>query len=234
MNRYFGIYGALALLFQPLTGCSDAAPQNESAAPANVAADEQAAPDKLVIAFGDSLYAGYKLSPRQGFAPQLQAALRANGMSVTVSNAGVSGDTSAAGRARLTYVLDNAPQEINLVLIGLGGNDMLRGIKPSETRANLSAMLDETKKRGIETVLTGMIAAPNMGADYANEFNAIYPELAAQYKLPLYPFFLDQVVTDRNLMLADGIHPNDKGVAKIVGGIEPIVTGVLAKKDSGN
>lgn len=182
---------------------------------------------KLVIAFGDSLYAGYRLGPKDGFAPQLQAALRARGLAVSVLNAGVSGDTSSAGKARLAFVLDNAPQPPVLVILGLGGNDMLRGTKPAETRANLTEMLDELNRRKIPSVLTGMLASPNMGPDYAAAFNPIYPELAQQYRAPLYPFFLDGVVTDANLMLPDGIHPNKDGVARVVGGIAPLVETAL-------
>ncbi len=182
---------------------------------------------KLVIAFGDSLYAGYRLGPKDGFAPQLQAALRARGLAVSVLNAGVSGDTSSAGKARLAFVLDNAPQPPALVILGLGGNDMLRGTKPAETRANLTQMLDELNRRKIPAVLTGMLASPNMGPDYAAAFNPIYPELAKQYRAPLYPFFLDGVVTDANLMLPDGIHPNKQGVARVVGGIAPLVETAL-------
>jgi acyl-CoA thioesterase-1 len=182
---------------------------------------------KLVIAFGDSLYAGYRLGPKDGFAPQLQAALRARGLAVSVLNAGVSGDTSSAGKARLAFVLDNAPQPPVLVILGLGGNDMLRGTKPAETRANLTEMLDELNRRKIPAVLTGMLASPNMGPDYAAAFNPIYPELAKQYRAPLYPFFLDGVVTDAKLMLPDGIHPNKQGVARVVGGIAPLVETAL-------
>ncbi len=232
MNRYFGIYGALLLIFQALVGCGPGDTQKNSAqkpdVPAGAPATAQNMADtKLVIAFGDSLYAGYRLGPKDGFAPQLQAALRARGLAVSVLNAGVSGDTSSAGKARLAFVLDNAPQPPVLVILGLGGNDMLRGTKPAETRANLTEMLDELNRRKIPSVLTGMLASPNMGPDYAAAFNPIYPELAQQYRAPLYPFFLDGVVTDANLMLPDGIHPNKDGVARVVGGIAPLVETAL-------
>ena len=230
MKRNFGLYGVLILLLQAVIACGPAQQStNDAPKPAN---DEKAevAADNLVVAFGDSLYAGYKLSPKEGFAPQLQAALQAQGLSVRVHNAGVSGDTSAAGRTRLNFVLDNLQRKPDLVVLGLGGNDMLRGIKPTETRANLAAMLDELKRRGIPVILTGILASPNMGQDYANAFNPIFPALAMHYGAPLYPFFLKGVVADKALMLDDDIHPNAKGVAVIVRGVEPIVAAALAAK----
>jgi acyl-CoA thioesterase I len=221
------LYGALLLLCQGIVGCGPGVPKKDTTdqAPATSVATEK--PMHLVVAFGDSLYAGYKLGPKEGFAPQLQAALRQKGYSVSVLNAGVSGDTSAAGRARLNFVLDNAPQRPEMVILGLGGNDMLRGMKPDETRDNLSAMLDELKRRNIEVVLTGMLASPNMGQDYARAFNPIYPSLAKQYDVKLYPFFLDGVVINGKLMLDDGIHPNADGVAQIVAKLEPIIAAAL-------
>ncbi|MGQ2931520.1 MAG: GDSL-type esterase/lipase family protein, partial [Sphingopyxis sp.] len=131
------------------------------------------------------------------------------------------------GLQRLTFVLDNAKVKPALVLLGLGGNDMLRGIRPAETRANLDAMLAELKKRGIPVVLTGMMASPNMGSDYATAFNPIYPDLAAKYGASLYPFILDNVVTDKTLMLGDNVHPNAKGVGVIVEGLAPLVEDAL-------
>jgi acyl-CoA thioesterase I len=221
------LYGVLLLTCQVLVGCGPAVPQKNAAGKDVGGSFAGAEPTRLVVAFGDSLYAGYKLGPKEGFAPQLQAALRQNGYAVSVLNAGVSGDTSAAGRARLSFVLDNAPQKVEMVILGLGGNDMLRGMKPDETRDNLSAMLDELKRRNIEVVLTGMLASPNMGQDYAQAFNPVYPQLAKQYGAKLYPFFLDGVVTDGKLMLEDGIHPNADGVALIVAKVEPMIATAL-------
>lgn len=214
-------YGAACAIIQALAACggapvTEAPPKTEKAAP-------QAQYDKLVVAFGDSLYAGYRLGPSEGLAPQLQAELAKAGINARVHNAGVSGDTTAAGKQRLIFVLDHLERKPDLVVLGLGGNDMLRGIKPAETEANLKAMLDELKKRGIPVILTGMVAAPNLGPDYAQAFNPIFPRLAKAYGVPLYPFFLNGVVTDKALMLDDNIHPNAKGVAKVVGGIAPLV-----------
>jgi acyl-CoA thioesterase I len=228
MKNIPSIYGALLLVFQALVGCGPAVPQKAASGQSGAAAQVTAKqPTRLIVAFGDSLYAGHKLGPKSGFAPQLQAALRQKGYAVSVLNAGVSGDTSSAGRARLNFVLDNAPQKVEMVILGLGGNDMLRGMKPEETRANLTAMLDELTRRKIEVVLTGMLASPNMGQDYALAFNPIYPQLAKQYGIKLYPFFLDGVVTNSKLMLEDGIHPNANGVAQIVAKVEPMIATAL-------
>jgi acyl-CoA thioesterase I len=229
LKRYFGLYGALALLLQVLVGCGPAAESTKSE-PASAKSEAPAQYDRLVVAFGDSLYAGYRLAPNEGLAPQLQATLNANGINARVHNAGVSGDTTAAGKTRLTFVLDNLERKPDLVVLGLGGNDMLRGIKAEETRANLTAMMDELEKRDIPVVLTGMLAAPNLGADYGNAFNTIFPALAKQYDTPLYPFFLDGVVADKALMLPDGIHPNAKGVARVVEGLSPLVEAALKQQ----
>ncbi|WCP15478.1 hypothetical protein sphantq_03945 [Sphingobium sp. AntQ-1] len=225
-------YGALALIVQLAVACSD-----KAAAPAPVGHEQQAvdaaivatpaADERLVVAFGDSLYAGYNLDQNKGLAPVLEAALKARGVKARVVNAGVSGDTTAAGLARLTFTLDGLPRKPDLMLVGLGGNDMLRGLAPAETRTNLNAILAELKKRGIPVLLTGMMASPNMGPDYAAAFNPIFPDLARTYDATLYPFMLDGVIGDRALQLPDGIHPNDKGVTVIVGKLAPVVAEAL-------
>jgi acyl-CoA thioesterase-1 len=229
MIRYFGLYGALALLLQALVACGPASQStNDQPVPTKSAETPDVAADaKLVVVFGDSLYAGYRLGPKEGLAPQLQAALKSDGVNARVHNAGVSGDTTAAGKTRLGFVLDNLERKPDLLVLGLGGNDMLRGIKPEQTRNNMTAMMDELKKRDIPVVLTGMLASPNMGPDYADGFNPIFPSLAKQYGAPLYPFFLDGVVTDKALMLPDDIHPNAKGVAHVVEGLSPLVEAAL-------
>jgi len=231
LKRSSGLYGAFALLLQVLVGCGPAAESTKSE-PASAKSEAPAQYDRLVVAFGDSLYAGYRLAPNEGLAPQLQAALKAEGINARVHNAGVSGDTTGAGKSRLSFVLDNLERKPDLVVLGLGGNDMLRGIKPEETKANMVAMLDELKKRDIPVVLTGMLAAPNLGQDYANAFNGLFPQLAKQYGAPLYPFFLNGVVTDKGMMLPDGIHPNAKGVSRVVEGLSPLVEAAL--KEQGN
>ena len=225
-------YGALALIVQLAVACSDKtatpSPVGDDKPVANAAAAATpVADERLVVAFGDSLYAGYNLDQGKGLAPVLEAALIARGLPARVINAGVSGDTSAAGLARLAFTLDGLPRKPDLVLVGLGGNDMLRGLSPAETRTNLDTILAELKKRGIKVVLTGMLASPNMGPDYAAAFNPIYPELARTYDATLYPFMLDGVIGDRALQLPDGIHPNDKGVGVIVSKLAPVVAGAL-------
>lgn len=227
--RSFWLYGALCLTIQALSGCgSNPVAENKTDVQET---DKVVQYDRLVVAFGDSLYAGYRLAPNEGLAPQLQAALQAGGINARVHNAGVSGDTTAAGKARLAFVLDNLDRKPDLVVLGLGGNDMLRGIKPAETRANMRAMMDELKRRDIPVVLTGMLAAPNLGADYVNSFNGIFPDLANTYGASLYPFFLDGVVTDAALMLPDNIHPNAKGVSRVVEGLSPLIEATLKRQD---
>ena len=236
MNRGFWLYGALTLLLQALVACGQPSQStNGEAASANndavVPKAAEASYDRLVVVFGDSLYAGYRLAPGEGLAPQLQAALKTSGINARVHNAGVSGDTTAAGKTRLSFVLENLERKPDLVVLGLGGNDMLRGTKPQETRSNMAAMLDELKKREIPVVLTGMLASPNMGADYSDAFNPIFPQLAKQYNAPIYPFFLEGVVTEKALMLPDGIHPNAKGISRVVEGLSPLVEAALNAKN---
>lgn len=224
-------YGAAFALVHLVAACSPATPDPQPSASASPAAAETPAADaKTVVAFGDSLYAGYNLPQDQGFAPALQRALAARGVRAGVFNAGVSGDTSAAGLQRLAFTLDGQARKPDLVIVGLGANDMLRGLDPAATRRNLDAILAELKRREIPAMLTGMVAAPNMGADYARQFNAIYPALARQYDVPLYPFFLGGVITDRALLLPDGIHPNAQGVEKIAAAVVPLVAERLAEQ----
>jgi acyl-CoA thioesterase I len=200
--------------------------QSPSPTPAEAAAIEQG---PLVLAFGDSLYAGYGVLPQQSLPAILQRELRERGVAVTVRNAGVSGDTTAAGRQRLAYTLDGLKTKPDLALVGLGGNDMLRGLPPEETEANLRAILTELRKRGIPVILTGMIAAPNLGRTYGDRFNAIYPALAKEFRAPLYPFILEGVVTDPKLMLPDRIHPSPPGIERIADRLAPLVAKGLDK-----
>ncbi|KUR70281.1 GDSL family lipase [Novosphingobium fuchskuhlense] len=205
------------LLLAALAACAKPAPapevlQTEAAA----AAPAIPADAPVILAFGDSLYAGYRLAPGEGYPPRLEAALNASGVKARVVNAGVSGDTTAAARERLAFTLDNQKVKPALVLVGLGGNDMLRGLPPAETRANLEAILTELDKRHIPAMLTGMLAAPNMGKDYVSAFNPIYPALAARHKAPLVPFFLQAVIGNDALLLDDHIHPTAEGVNRIV------------------
>jgi acyl-CoA thioesterase I len=173
-----------------------------------------------VVAFGDSLTAGYGLAPGESFPEQLEAALRRGGNDVVVANAGVSGDTASDGLARLEW---SVPADADLVIVELGANDALRGIDPAVTRAALSEILAKLQARGQAVLLAGMLAPRNLGDRYAAAFDAIYPELAAKYAVPLYPFFLEGVAADAALNQGDGIHPTGAGVAKIVEAILPEV-----------
>ncbi|WP_018235943.1 arylesterase [Ensifer sp. BR816] len=165
------------------------------------------------VAFGDSLMAGYQLPPEDAFPARLEKALKDKGFDITVANAGVSGDTTSGGRARIDW---SVPDGTKGVILELGANDALRGIPPEETRNNLEAMIVRLKERGVAVLLAGMMAPPNMGADYAARFNSIYSDLAREHSLAFYPFFLDGVVTRAELQLEDGMHPNSDGIAIMV------------------
>ena len=177
-----------------------------------------------IVAFGDSLSAGYGVGPGESFPEQLQAALRDAGHDVSVANAGVSGDTTSGGLARLEW---SVPQEADLVIVELGANDALRGISPEITERNLDQILAKLQARDQTALLAGMMAPPNMGADYAAEFDGIYQRLADKYDVAFYPFFLDGVAAEPALNQDDGMHPNPEGVAVIVERILPAVTKAL-------
>jgi acyl-CoA thioesterase-1 len=177
----------------------------------------RAEPVKLV-GFGDSLMAGYQLPAADAFPVKLEAALRAKGYDVEIANAGVSGDTTSAGLARLDWSI---PESTKGVILELGANDALRGIPPAETEKNLDAMLTRLKERGIPVLLAGMIAPPNMGSDYGERFNGMYQRLAEKHGAALYPFFLEGVVTKAELQLEDGMHPNTRGVDAMVQAMLP-------------
>ncbi len=183
-----------------------------------------AAGTPTVVVLGDSLTAGYGLSRQEAFPAQLEAALQAVGMSVKVINAGVSGDTSAGGLARLAWSLADDPQ---LVIVELGANDALRGLDPGQTRSNLDAILRELQKRSIAVLLAGMRAPRSLGGEYYTRFDPIYPELAEAYGVALYPFFLEGVAAEPRLNQQDGIHPNRAGVAEIVRRMLPQVIELL-------
>ncbi len=189
-----------------------------------------------VVALGDSLTAGYGLAPEDGFVPQLQGWLAAQGREVTVVNAGVSGDTTAGGLSRLDWSLTPGTQA---VIVELGGNDMLRGLPPEEVRANLEAILKGVQARGLPVLLVGMQAPGNYGADYKTAFDEVYPDLAVKYDAVLVPSFFaplleaGDLAVARSMMQADGIHPNATGVKQIVAGLGPKVLELLDRVQTG-
>ena len=189
-------------------------------------ADVAGAEPVKILALGDSLTAGYGLVKADAFTSKLQRALKANGLDVTVINAGVSGDTSAGGRARLGWALADKPEAI---IIELGANDGLRGLEPAETERNLDAIVGEVKARGLAVLLSGMKAPPNLGKEYGAKFNAIYPKLANKHGVLFDPFFLEGVAADPALNQADRIHPNVKGVQVIVNRLVPLVRELVAE-----
>lgn len=180
-----------------------------------------------IVALGDSLSAGYLLADKDSFPSVLERLLRAKGHAVEIVNAGVSGDTASGGLDRLDWAVGEGA---DLVIVELGANDMLRGVDPTITRTALAEILTRLKARGIKVLLAGMVAAPGMGAQYEGQFNTLYPDLAKQFGVPLYPFFLDGVAGNRALLLSDGMHPNPQGVEVIARSILPKVEEVLGLK----
>jgi len=185
-----------------------------------------------LVGFGDSLMAAYNLQGNEGFPARLEAALRERGHDVEIADAGVSGDTTSGGLARLDWSI---PDGVDGVILELGANDALRGLPPETTRENLEAMITRLNERGIDVLLAGMLAPPNMGSDYEAAFNAIYPELAAKYDLTLYPFFLNGATGNPALLLSDGMHPNANGINTMVENFTPVadqfIAQIKAKKD---
>ncbi|GGD90280.1 arylesterase [Tsuneonella deserti] len=207
--------GSLALV----AGCDSAAPPPAAGPSAETIASAAPVqgPQIDVLAVGDSLFAGYGLaSPAQSYPARLEQALRQEGLNVRIVNAGVSGDTTAAGRQRLAFTLDSQPVKPDLVLLELGGNDLLRGLPPEQTRANLDAMLSELDKRTIPVALMGLQAPPNYGAKWQAQYDAIFPELARKHGAALVPFVTAKVFADARMLQADRIHPTAQGVEELV------------------
>jgi len=186
----------------------------------------QAGAPLKIVAFGDSLTAGYGLPAQEAFPASLERALKAKGHNVEIENAGVSGDTASGGLSRLEWSIADGT---DAVIVELGANDMLRGVEPKVTLQALNDILAKLKARNIPVLLSGMRGAPNMGADYVREFEAIFPALAQKYDAVFYPFFLDGVAADPRLALRDGVHPNGAGVQIIVNGILPKVEELIAR-----
>lgn len=213
MNRRSIVAALLSII---LIGASPPAPAENPGRP-------------LVLAFGDSLTAGYGLEQGLGFVPQLQATLRRHGVAADVIDGGVSGDTSEAGKARLGWTLDGLQRKPDLIILELGANDMLRGLDPALTEANLDVMLAELKRRQIPVLLTGMRAAPNLDPAYIARFEAIYPALARKHGARFYPFFIEGVAGQPDMVQPDGMHPTFAGVKRIATGIAPAVKQALAE-----
>nr|WP_246718854.1 arylesterase [Microvirga terrestris] len=188
-------------------------------------AQAQGQPIRLV-ALGDSLSAGYGLPQEAAFPVVLERVLKAKGYKVEITNAGVSGDTSSGGLDRLDW---SVPDGTDGVIVELGANDMLRGLDPALTRKNLEAIIEQLKARNIPVMLAGMVASRNLGPDYVQKFDSLYPDIAKKHDLVLYPFFLDGVAGERSLNLPDGLHPTAKGVEIIVERILPTIEGFLAR-----
>ena len=232
-------YVAALLAVQLVAACSDQAeaPAREQTAPAAPAEPAQLpqADQRLVLAFGDSLYAGYGLEQGQAFPAVLEQELEERGIPAKVVNAGVSGDTTAGGLRRLAFTLDGLERKPDMVILGLGANDALRGFDPAETQRNLESVIEELDRRGIPVMLTGMLAPRNMDSAYIRQFESIYPELAERFGVQLDPFFLDGVITRPELLLDDGMHPNAAGIRTIANRLAPLVADKLKRlqaKDS--
>lgn len=211
--------GVLAALFH--SGLANTLPL-----PAN--AQSLPKPVRIVV-FGDSLTAGYRLAPGEAFPVKLEKALRAKGLGVEIANAGVSGDTTAAGLERLDWAI---PDGTDIVVLELGANDALRGQDPAAARRNLEAIIKRITAKGARILLAGMRAPRNWGDDYVKRFDAIFPELAKAHGLALYPFFLEGVALRPELNLDDGLHPNAKGVDEIVRRIAPLVEQMVAERST--
>lgn len=231
----------LAALVLGLAACSSEAPIPEPSAtdraqfaPPGEEALPVMGPERRVLAVGDSLFAGYGLSsPAESYPARLEAALRAKGINARIQNAGVSGDTSGAGAQRFAFVLKSQPVKPDLVIVEFGGNDILRGLPPAQTRANLETMLKEAKAAGVPVLLMGMLAPPNLGPEFKAKFEPIYPELAKQYGARLVPFFLAPVLGKPDLIQADHIHPNAQGVDAIVAATRDAVAEAIPPAKAG-
>jgi acyl-CoA thioesterase-1 len=190
------------------------------------ASPASAEPPLRIVVLGDSLVAGLGLKPSDAFPAQLERALKAKGHAVEVINAGVSGDTTAGGLARVAWAV---PERTDAVILELGANDMLRGLDPAQTKSNLDKTIAAIKAGGAEVLLAGMFAQRSLGKDYVRAFDGLYPALAQKYGLLLYPFFLDGVALDPKFILDDGLHPNARGVAEITQKILPTVEQLIER-----
>lgn len=230
------LYAAIALAtVLPLAACGsgDDAPAPPPAATADALPEPPMMGREVrILALGDSLFAGYGLKSTESYPAKLEAALRARGVNARIANAGVSGNTTADGLARLAFTLDGQAAKPDLVIVGLGANDMLRSLPPAQARANLDAILAELDRRGIKAMLMGMLAPPNLGADYRAQFDAIYPDLARKHGAALVPFFMQPVVGKPDLVQQDHLHPTARGIEEIVAATVDAVAGAVPRSIS--
>ena len=233
-GRGWSKIGAIALA-AALAGCGSEPGEGAAPPAGEVAADGAPAlpaipvmgPERRIIAFGDSLFAGYGLDPRDAYPEKLENALRAKGVNADVINAGVSGDTTAAGLQRLEFTLAAQDVPPDLFILELGGNDLLRGIAPDQTRANLAKMLTVLRKQEVPVLLMGMRAPPNYGPEYQQQFDALYRDLAQEYGAALIPFWLEDIYRDPALFQSDRIHPTAGGIERLVASTLPEIEGAL-------
>ncbi len=228
--KHLSRYAAPLLAFQ-LAGCSGQQQAAVDERPAKAADTEQAAPElqrqRLVLAFGDSLYAGYGMAQQQSFPAALGRELAEAGIAAEVINAGISGDTTAGGSRRLAGTLDELAAKPDLVILGLGANDALLGLPPAQMRRNLEAMLGELKRRQIPVLLTGLIAPPGMKSPYFRQYEVIIPEVARRYGARIEPSLLEDVLTRREYLQADGLHPNTRGTQRMAERVAPLAAEAL-------
>lgn len=221
-----------------LAGCGADAPADAPEGAAESGGDiveatlPVAGPQRNIVAFGNSLFAGYGVDEDASYPSRLQAALRARGVNAQIANAGVSGDTTAAGLQRFEFTLDAQEEKPDLVIVELGGNDLLRGLSPEETRSNLDAMLAELQKRDIPALLMGMRAPPNYGPEFQREFDQLYGDLAKKYDAALVPFFLESIYQRPELFQSDRIHPTEEGIEELVGATVETVADALPEDDA--
>lgn len=225
---------SIPLLTLALAACGSEAP--EAAAPPRAEANSTTnaelpvmGPERHILAFGDSLFAGYNVAKEDSYPAKLEAALRAQGINARVTNAGVSGDTSAAGAQRFAFTLKSLEKTPDLLILELGGNDLLRSISPEQTKANLREIITAAQSEGIDVLLMGMQAPPNMGAQYVEEFQAVYADLAKQYGLDFIPFWVEAVADKPELIQKDRVHPTEQGIEVLVGDTVDEVVAALPK-----
>ncbi len=218
-----------------LSACGAEAPPSEAATEVDAPIEDVMpvmGPERVILGFGDSLMAGYQLEQDQGYPEVLEAVMRSRGINARIIDAGVSGDTTAAGLQRIEFVLENLDETPDLAIVELGGNDLIRGVVPAVSRENLSGILDALAARDIPVILMGMRAPPNAGPEYQTAFDNMYSELAAEYDADLVPFFMAPLIENPDLLMGDRIHPTAEGVRAMVAATVDEVIAALPEEDS--